>query len=415
MITSNYFKIIWHNIFVFIIVVLITVGTTLAFSLTEKTSYQTSIAFTIQESGTSKTSGTENKAYYSIQTQKLFARNLEEWLTISATIQKGNKLAGNTVLNTLEVSKSKTNNVQVIFTTQNQDQINNTIFALTDILEEKTQELNRTNQGRLSLAIIAAEPSTKEINPNLLLNLLIGFCAGILLALAAVFGLDFLLDRLHTKKDAERLFKTKALATISASVNKTPPWNEKIADQFRTLRAQLLHVAQNKKLAVLVTTPAPPSAPAISLNLALSFARAGLKTLLIDADLKNPSLHKHFDCLNKKGFSEVLKTPASLKNSIQKTKEEKLSLLPTGKKLAYPADAIAEADLKKLLTNTKRSHQVIIIHATSLNEPDALPLLDHVEAILLVTQINKSTNKNIIKANNLLKSYTLKKFLTVIE
>jgi len=415
MITSNYFKIIWHNIFVFIIVILITVGTTLAFSLTEKTSYQTSIAFTIQESGISKTNGTENKAYYSIQTQKLFARNLEEWLTISATIQKGNKLAGNTVLNTLEVSKSKTNNVQVIFTTQNQDQINNAIFALTDILEEKTQELNRINQEKLSLATIAAEPSTKEINPNLLLNLLIGLCAGILLALAAVFGLDFLLDRLHTKKDAERLFKTKALATISASVNKTPPWNEKIADQFRTLRAQLLHVAQNKKLAVLVTTPASPSTPAISLNLALSFARVGIKTLLIDTDLKNPSLHKHFDCLNKKGLSEALKTPASLKNSIQKTKEEKLSLLPTGKKLAYPADAIAEADLKKLLTNTKRGHQVIIIHATPLNEPDTLPLLDHIEAILLVTQINKSTNKNIIKANNLLKSYALKKFLTVIE
>lgn len=415
MTTSNYFKIVWHNILVFIIVILVTVGVTLTFSLNEKTSYQTSIVFTVQEASTSKTSTTEDEAYYSMQIQKYFARNLEEWIKIPATVQEGNEIAGNNALNTLETKKSTTNNMQIIFTTENKDQIDNAILALTNVLESKTQELNRTNKDKLSFTITSAEPSISETAPNLILNLLIGLCAGILLALAAVFGLDLLFDKLHTKKDAEKLFKTKATTTIPSSINRISPWDERIADQFRTIRAQLLHTVPNKKLTTLVASPTIPTSPAISLNLALGFARAGIKTLLIDADLKNPSLHEHFDCLNKKGLSEVLKSPSSLKSATQKTKEENLSLLPTGKKLAYPADTIAEADLKKLFTSIKKNYQVIIIHATPLDESDALPFLDQTEAILLVTEINKSTNKSVVKAKNLLKNYTIKKFLTVIE
>ncbi|MFC1652022.1 polysaccharide biosynthesis tyrosine autokinase [Patescibacteria group bacterium] len=415
MTTSNYFKIVWHNIFVFIIVILVTVGVTLAFSLNEKASYQTSVVFTVQEASTSKTSDTGDEAYYSMQIQKYFARNLEEWIKIPATVQEGNKIAGNSALNTLEIKKSTTNNIQVVFATKDKDQIDNAILALGNILEEKTQELNRTNKDELNFAITSAKPSTSENTPNLILNLLIGFCAGILLALAAAFGLDLLFDKLHTKKDAERLFKTKSTTTIPSSINKSSPWSEEIADQFRTIRAQLLHATSNKKLIALVANSTAPASSAISLNLALSFARAGVKTLLIDADLKNPSLHEHFDCLNKKGLSEVLKSPGSFKNAIQKTKEENLSLLPTGKKLAYPADTIAEADLEKLFTSIKKNYQAIIIHATPLDESDALPLLDYTKTILLVTEINKSTNKSVTKAKNLLKNYTIKKFLAVIE
>src|SRR5262249_33733589 len=105
-----------------------------------------------------------------------------------------------------------------------------------------------------------------------------------------------------------------------------------LTESIDSARAMLLHLARSQNLRTVMVTSATSGEgkTSLSCHLAASLARAGKRTLLVDADIRNPSIHKLFGLANPQGFSEVLCSNAELSGCIQATPVKGLSVLPAG-------------------------------------------------------------------------------------
>jgi MinD-like ATPase involved in chromosome partitioning or flagellar assembly len=162
---------------------------------------------------------------------------------------------------------------------------------------------------------------------------------------------------------------------------------------FQLLRSFLL---KNYKgvypgMLILITSLDGQSSSLISANLSLSFAYGGKKTILVDADLRKPSLHRFFKTSNTKGFSEFIKNPPKIDQYLQDTNELNLKFMSSGKSLAYPSDAIAKADLKQISSSLKEKAEIIVLNTSCLREgAEVLSLLEMSDQKLVVVELGKA-------------------------
>ena len=103
-----------------------------------------------------------------------------------------------------------------------------------------------------------------------------------------------------------------------------------------------------------------------SINLAVSFAQIGKRTLLIDADMRNPTVHRMFSVPSKNGLSEIL---AGLTDniSVTKTEIENLSILTAGKIPPNPAELLASPRMDKLLEFVRDRYDCVFIDTPPIN------------------------------------------------
>jgi polysaccharide biosynthesis transport protein len=228
-------------------------------------------------------------------------------------------------------------------------------------------------------------------------------------------GLSFLsrmLDRsFRTPDEAERRLGVPALADIPKALKiksdddclvlvKQP--GSPAAESFRSLRAALSLFPKDEMCKTFLFTSALPSEGKsfCAINCAVAFAQQGLKTLLIDGDLRLPSIERvffneAFDEAPIKGITEILTGEAVLDEATQLTRIEKLSVLCTGYQIFTPAELLAsEACGRLILDATAKFDRVVINSAPIQMVSDTLLLAGHVQAICLV--ISPQTSAEIV-------------------
>ncbi len=142
-----------------------------------------------------------------------------------------------------------------------------------------------------------------------------------------------------------------------------------INDQYRNIRTALLFGHDSPPRTIVLTAPtAAETKTTLSVNLAISMARAGRTVLLIDADLDNPALADVFDLPESPGWSDVLRNPASLSQALGQTRIERLSVMPAGSKLEQSAEFLSSPSCRVLIDSLAQRFEHVII--------DAPPLLD---------------------------------------
>jgi len=256
------------------------------------------------------------------------------------------------------------------------------------------------------LATVPTKPSRPNIPSNLAVALFGGLVGGLVLALVR----DHLDGRVRTAQQAEIISGAPALAIIpkvlelTGTVSKSTvsarlapssldvaivKADSPVIESYRALRSLLsLHFSDCSPRVLLVTSPLPGEGKTTTaINAAMTFAQNGRRVLLIDADLRNPSIHRAwgFDA-PVEGFSTVAGGESSLAGLLLLAPgKDNLFILPAGTMPADPAAMLGGERMKQLLSNLKQEFAYIIIDSPPVLGPsDTLVLAANADAVLLV-------------------------------
>ena len=152
-----------------------------------------------------------------------------------------------------------------------------------------------------------------------------------------------------------------------ALITKNDP-KSAISEQYRTIRTNLKFSFMKDNFKILTVMSALPSEgkSTVSANLAVSWAEQGRKTLLIDADLRRPTVHQTFKVSNKYGISNIITSSASSVNiseMIDKTDNDYLDILTSGPIPPNPAELLESERFARLLEFLKEKYDFIILDA----------------------------------------------------
>ena len=164
------------------------------------------------------------------------------------------------------------------------------------------------------------------------------------------------------------------------------------AEEYRSLRTNVLHKSQRQKLQSIVVASANPGEgkTVTALNLAWLLAQTdGVKALVIDSDLRKPSLAGYIGIKTKKGLSDVLAGKATLAQTIIKLQPAGLHMLPGGEARNDVAELISGPTFKEILRQAREMFDFVIIDAPPLGIfTDATVLINHADGALLVVRAN---------------------------
>jgi capsular exopolysaccharide synthesis family protein len=232
-------------------------------------------------------------------------------------------------------------------------------------------------------ASIPGRPITPKKERNIALGLATGLALGIGLAL-----LREVLD--NTVKDRETLEKITGVGLVgSVPLDKDRRQqpaisfetdNSHIAEAFRKIRTNLQFLAVDNPPRVIVVTSSAPSEgkTTTAINIALALAEAEHNVVLVDGDMRRPSLAKYLDLVSSVGFSTVLSGAAPLGEVLQATKYPHLTVLAAGPTPPNPSELLGSQAAKKVLDDLRTQFDYVII--------DSSPLLAVTDGAILATQ-----------------------------
>ncbi len=220
-----------------------------------------------------------------------------------------------------------------------------------------------------------------------------------LLALLLVGFLEFQAKRIFAPQEVVRGLGMKVVGTVPARPafrrgDRDGRWQALLTESVDSSRTMLLHGLGTDALRAIMITSAVGGEAKTSLagHLAVSLARSGRKTLLIDGDLRNPAIFRLFDAAPAPGLSELLRGEAQLAEVLHATAIPGLHVLPAGVYNAATLARLAGDDLGGILAQLKESFDCIILDSSPvLPVTDALLLARHVDGVLFSVLQNVST------------------------
>lgn len=204
------------------------------------------------------------------------------------------------------------------------------------------------------------------------------------------------------RKDRKQLFQLQNRSLISMTAPKSP-----IAEQFRTIRTNIQFSSVDEELQTIIVTSSGPAEgkSTTTANLAVVFAQQGKRVLLIDADLRKPTVHYTFRTENHIGLSNVLTRQSSLEESVTVTAQDKLWVLPSGPIPPNPSELLGSKGMNTLLEQAKDEYDVIILDTPPvLAVTDAQVLANLADGVVLVVSSGKTETEAAKKSKELLES-----------
>lgn len=180
-----------------------------------------------------------------------------------------------------------------------------------------------------------------------------------------------------------------------------------IAEQYRDIRTNIqFSKAQTELKSLIITSATKEEGKSTTVaNMAVSFAELGKKVLLIDADLRRPTVHFTFEMNNLKGFSNILVERVIDWKFIMKSQIKNLSILTSGPIPPNPAKLLDSTFLEYCFNEFSERYDLILIDCPPiLAVSDTKLLLNSASASVLVIDIEKAERKVVLKADAILKN-----------
>ena len=260
-----------------------------------------------------------------------------------------------------------------------------------------------------------AEIPWAPISPKTTNNVMLAAAVGLVLALGAAFLLEYLDDTIKTTDDVGSALELTPLGGIvrmrgkgyedklAAALHPRSP----VAEAYRTVRTNIQYSTLDKPAKTLLVTSANPfeGKSVTAANLAVVMAQAGLKTVLIDSDLRRPVQHKIFQLSNQNGLSKALLQPEeSLNGHLQSVGLPNLQVLTSGPIPPNPSELLGSRKMRALLERLKAEADVIILDSPpTLAVTDATVLAAQVDGVVLVTDSGRTRRSLALRARDTLK------------
>lgn len=264
-----------------------------------------------------------------------------------------------------------------------------------------TSTIETQNARVIDRAVPALSPSS----PKVVLNLALGVVGGMGLGLAFAFFVAFIDDRVKSSFDIESVVGLPLIGVIpqirkmdlsdkaQIVINNE---DRQVSEAFLTLHSSLrLHDDSKNAKCMLVTSTIPGEGKSfIVTNLALTFAAHGEKVVLIDCDLRKPSIHKGLKIDNEKGVIDICTNESSLDDAIQRSVHRNLDVIPAGGRAKNPTHLLNSKIFESTIAELRKRYDRVLIDTPPLAAvSDALIILPMVDGSLFSIYFNKVRRK----------------------
>ena len=250
------------------------------------------------------------------------------------------------------------------------------------------------------------------IAPNYQQNTLTGAGTGLVLVYAAIFLRRALDQRIRTRDDATKATGASILGVLPVSddlnednIVKGDTDDHIAQESIRQLRTNLRFVNVDTPPRSFIVTSAVPGEgkSTVSLSLARAMADAGSPVILIDADLRRPTVAKKLKLDAKVGLTQVLAGQVEIANAVHQLDESNLFVLPAGRIPPNPSELLGSDKMRQLINELSEEFIVVVDVPPLLPVTDASLLSHSVDGVILVGSIGRSHREQMTEASNTLK------------
>lgn len=193
---------------------------------------------------------------------------------------------------------------------------------------------------------------------------------------------------------------SEAVSLITIADKSSP-----IAEQYRTIRTNIQFASADRKIQTIVVTSSGPSEgkSTTAANIAVVFANSGQRVLLVDADMRKPTIHKTFGLTNEVGLSKVLSSNNSVLEMSRPSIVDNLSILTSGPKPPNPSELLGSTRMNQVIEEARHLYDVIIFDMPPVvTVTDAQIMASKADGTLLVVRENVTRKDALTKAKDLL-------------
>ncbi len=267
------------------------------------------------------------------------------------------------------------------------------------------QEEFEASLPRLSMVedVSKATPALTPYRPNVPLNIALGIVVGLVVGVGLAFFVEYLDTSMKTIDDVELALQAPVVGVIPQNVGPLFEEGEDSphAEAYRVLRTNLLFGRKDERLNTItvVSGGAGEGKSTTIMNIATIFAQNGHRILLVDTDLRRPSLHKAFNVSNSIGLTSFLLGQRTLEETIQKTQVKNLDFLPSGRLPASAMGILNSPQMKDFVNDVKTRYDFVFFDAPPiLGVSDASILVSMMDMTLLVVQYRKYPQPMTVRA-----------------
>lgn len=256
------------------------------------------------------------------------------------------------------------------------------------MLLEKAEEASITEASEIG-NILVLDPAPLNLSPlkgvkvrRIIFYLFIGISLGIVFAILA----DYLDISVKSEEEVNFILKVPLYGLIPRVQNNSKEdiisehKKSLISEPFRTLRTNIVLSDAEEKKSILITSIREEEGKSfVASNLAVSFSLAEKKTVIIDADLRKPVIHRFFQIEKEPGLSDYLS--GNIKE-LPITKKGKISIITSGTHTPNPTELLESKKMKDLINNLKKEFDVIIV--------DSPPIFTVADSMILSSLLDKT-------------------------
>ncbi|MBM3494046.1 MAG: polysaccharide biosynthesis tyrosine autokinase, partial [Armatimonadetes bacterium] len=263
------------------------------------------------------------------------------------------------------------------------------------------------------IELVSSPPDNAiQVAPRPLVNMALAILMGLILGLGIAALQEYFDDRINAGEDMRRLLGAPVLAAVSMILEPESRLihgkhrDSQLIETFRMLRTGVRFATVDAPASSLLVTSAFPGEgkSLVATNLAVSLALSGIKVILIDTDLRRPSLHDKFDISREPGLTTVLIGHCTIEEALQDVGVPGLKVMPTGPLPPNPAELLGSHAMRQVHADLLKMADVVLFDSPPVMVAvDALVLANECNGVVAVSDLERARKSEVHRLSEMLR------------